>query len=408
MNRRLLVLAALAGVLVGGVLALLGDTAAADVVWAATTGLMLVPLTWSVARALWRHDVGVDAIALIAMASALATGEYLAGAVVAVMLAGGNALEEYAAGRARRELTKLLERAPRIAHRRREGEVEEVPVDALRPGDVVIVRAGEVIPVDGVAVGEALVDEAALTGEPLPVSYAAGAELRSGSANAGDAFDVRATRLAAESTYAAIVRLVRGAETQRAPFVRLADHYAALFLPLALGIAGLAWAASGDPVRFVAVMVVATPCPLILAAPIALIAGVSRAARHGVIVKGSGVIEQLGKARTVLFDKTGTLTLGQPALERVVAFDGIGPDELLHLAASVDQLSAHVLAEALVHAAQELGFELTSPAARRGGTRAGDRGACRWPERCRWQLGVVARARLLRRRGGGARARRQQ
>ena len=362
MIRRLLVLAALAGVLVGGVLALLGDAAAADVVWAATTGLMLVPLTWSVARALWRHDVGVDAIALIAMVSALATGEYLAGAVVAVMLAGGNALEEYAAGRARRELTKLLERAPRVAHRRREGAVEEVSVDTLLPGDVVVVRAGEVIPVDGVAVGEALVDEAALTGEPLPVSYPAGAELRSGSANAGEAFDLRATRLAAESTYAAIVRLVRGAETQRAPFVRLADHYAALFLPLALGIAGLAWAASGDPVRFVAVMVVATPCPLILAAPIALIAGVSRAARNGVIVKGSGVIEQLGKARTVLFDKTGTLTLGQPALERVVAFDGIGPDELLHLAASVDQLSAHVLAEALVHAAQERGFELTAPA----------------------------------------------
>jgi heavy metal translocating P-type ATPase len=323
---------------------------------------MLVPLTWSVARTLWQRDVGVDAIALVAMASALATGEYLAGAVVAVMLAGGNALEEYAAGRARRELTKLLERAPRVARRRHNGAVEEVSVDTLRPGDIVVVRAGEVIPVDGVAMHEALVDEAALTGEPLPVSYAVGGELRSGSANAGEAFDVRATRLAAESTYAAIVRLVRGAETQRAPFVRLADRYAAFFLPLALGIAGIAWAASGDVVRFVAVMVVATPCPLILAAPIALIAGVSRAARRGVIVKGSGVIEKLGKARTVLFDKTGTLTLGQPALERVIAFDGIGPDELLRLAASVDQLSVHVLAEALVHEAQKRGFELASPA----------------------------------------------
>ena len=362
MIRRLLALAALAGVLVGGVLSLIGNAGAADVVWAASTALMLVPLTWSVARTLWRRDVGVDAIALVAMASALATGEYLAGAVVAVMLAGGNALEEYAAGRARRELTKLLERAPRIAHRRRAGAVEEVPVDELRPGDIVVVRAGEVIPVDGIAVGEALVDEAALTGEPLPVSYAAESELRSGSANAGEAFDLRATRLAAESTYAAIVRLVRGAETQRAPFVRLADRYAAFFLPLALAIAGIAWAVSGDVVRFVAVMVVATPCPLILAAPIALIAGVSRAARRGVIVKGSGVIEKLGKARTVLFDKTGTLTLGQPALERVVAFDGIGPDELLRLAASVDQLSAHVLAEALVHAAQARGFELAAPA----------------------------------------------
>ena len=362
MIRRLLALAALAGVLVGGVLRLLGYTGAADVVWAASTALMLVPLTWSVARTLWRRDVGVDAIALVAMASALATGEYLAGAVVAVMLAGGNALEEYAAGRARRELTKLLERAPRIAHRRRAGAVEEVPVDELRPGDIVAVRAGEVIPVDGVAVGGALVDEAALTGEALPVSYAAGSELRSGSANAGEAFDLRATRLAAESTYAAIVRLVRGAEAQRAPFVRMADRYAAFFLPLALAIGGLAWAASGDAVRFVAVMVVATPCPLILAAPIALIAGVSRAARRGVIVKGSGVIEKLGRARTVLFDKTGTLTLEEPALERVIAFNGIGPDELLRLAASVDQLSAHVLAEALVHAAQKRCFELAAPA----------------------------------------------
>ncbi len=361
MIRRLLALAALAGVLTGGVLRLLGDAGPAHVVWAASTALMLVPLTWSVARTLWRRDVGVDAIALVAMASTLATGEYLAGAVVAVMLAGGNALEEYAAGRARRELTKLLERAPRIAHRRRDGAVEEVPVDELLPGDIVVVRAGEVIPVDGVAVGEALVDEAALTGEPLPVSYAAASELRSGSANAGEAFDLRATRLAAQSAYAAIVRLVREAETQRAPFVRMADRYAAFFLPLALAIAGIAWAASGDAVRFVAVMVVATPCPLILAAPIALISGVSRAARRGVIVKGGGVIEKLGRARTVLFDKTGTLTLGRPALERVLTFDGIGRDELLRLAASVDQLSAHVLAEALVHAAQERGLELASP-----------------------------------------------
>ena len=362
MTRRLLALAALAGVLGGGVLRLLGDAGAADAVWAASAASMLVPLTWSVARTLWRRDVGVDAIVLVAMSSALATGEYLAGAVVAVMLAGGNALEEYAAGRARRELTKLLERAPRIAHRRRDGAVEEVPVDELLPGDIVVVRAGEVIPVDGVAIAGALIDEAALTGEPLPVSYAAGSELRSGSSNAGEAFDLRATRLAAESAYAAIVRLVRGAETQRAPFVRLADRYAAFFLPVALAIAGIAWAMSGNAVRFVAVMVVATPCPLILAAPIALISGVSRAARRGLIVKGGGVIEKLGKARTVLFDKTGTLTLGQPALERIVVFDGTGSDELLRLAASVDQLSAHVLAEALVHAAQGSGLVLTSPA----------------------------------------------
>ncbi len=207
----------------------------------------------------------------------------------------------------------------------------------------------------------AVLDESALTGEPLPVRRGEGGDVRSGAANAGDPFDLTATRPAAESTYAGIVRLVRQAETERAPFVRLADRYAIIFLPVALGVAGLAWAVSGDAMRFLAVMVVATPCPLILAAPIALVAGVSRAAHRGVIVKGGGVIERLGEARTVLFDKTGTLTLGLPEVERVVAFDGLPADELLRLAASVDQLSAHVLAEALVHDAEARGIVLVAP-----------------------------------------------
>jgi heavy metal translocating P-type ATPase len=323
---------------------------------------MLVPLTLSVARTLLQRDVGVDAIALVAMVSALALGEYLAGAVVALMLAGGNALEEYASGHARRELTKLLERMPRVAHVRRGHDIVEVPVDAVEPGDLVIVRAGEIVPVDGVVASEAAtVDESALTGEPLPVTRFEGAELRSGSANAADAFDVRASRRAAESAYAGIVRLVREAQAQRAPFVRMADRYAAVFLPVTLLVAGGAWAASGDPVRFLAVMVVATPCPLILAAPIALLAGVSRAAGRGVIVKGSGVIERLGRARSVLLDKTGTVTLGAPALERVAALDGGAENDVLRLAASVEQLSAHVLAVALVRAAGDRGLQLATP-----------------------------------------------
>jgi heavy metal translocating P-type ATPase len=362
MSRRLLAASALTGLVVGGILQLAGLETAGDVAWAVTTAAMLVPLTWSVARTLWHRDVGVDAIALIAIATALVLGQYLAGAVVAVMLAGGNALEEYAGDRARRELTKLLERAPRFAHRRRGEAIEQVPVEELEPGDVVVVRAGEVIPVDGVVVdGDAVVDASALTGEPLPVTVAAGEEIASGSANAGDAFDLRATRLASESAYAGIVRLVEQAETQRAPFVRLADRYAAVFLPLTLAIAGGAWLISGDSIRFLAVMVVATPCPLILAAPIALVAGVSRAAGQGVIVKGGGVIEQLGDARTILLDKTGTLTLGDPAIERITTFDGASDDELLRLAASVDQLSAHVLAEALVAGARARRLELSAP-----------------------------------------------
>jgi heavy metal translocating P-type ATPase len=348
-----------AAIVAGAVAHLLDAPRAGDAVWAAAVAVALVPLTASVASSLRRGDVGVDAIALLAMAGALALGELLAGAVIALMLAGGNALEAAASGRARRELTALLQHAPRTAHRRRGGAVEEIAVDALVPGDVVLVRAGDVIPVDGVVVrGSATIDESALTGEPLPVARAAGAPLRSGTANAGEAFDLRATRPASESAYAAIVRLVRDAESQQAPFARMADRYAAFLLPVTALLAGCAWAISGDSVRALAVLVVATPCPLILAAPIALVSGVSRAARAGALVKGAAVVEKLGRARTVLLDKTGTLTLGAPAVEGIVSLDGIAQDELLRLAASVDQLSAHVVAEALVHDAEGRGLAL--------------------------------------------------
>lgn len=337
-----------------------GDTG--DLVWAAAIALALLPLTWSVGRSLARGDIGVDAIALVAMAGALALGQYLAGAVIALMLGGGNALEAAAGRRAGRELTALLQRAPRIAHRRRGTKLEEVPVEEIRVGDRILVRAGEVVPVDGAVQSQgAVIDESTLTGEPLPVSRPRGTSVPSGTVNAGDAFDLRATRTSSESAYAGIVRLVREAEHQRAPFVRMADRYAAILLPVTLVVAGTAWALSADPVRALAVLVVATPCPLILAAPVALISGVSRAARRGVIAKGGGTIEKLGRARTVLFDKTGTLTHGRPEIEAVRSADGLAPEELLKLAASVDQLSAHVLAEALVHGAEARGIELVFP-----------------------------------------------
>jgi heavy metal translocating P-type ATPase len=363
-SNRLLAAGVLAAIGAGGLLHLASEPEAGDAVWAVATAVVLVPLAWSVGKSLLRGDVGVDAIALVAMAAALVLGEYLAGAVVGLMLAGGNALEDYAAGRARRELSTLVARAPRIAHRRRGDLVEEVPVEQLLVGDQVVVRGGEVVPVDGiVASAEAVLDESALTGEPLPVSCKRGAPVRSGSANAGEAFELRATRPASESAYAAIVRLVRQAESQKAPFVRMADRYAAVFLPVTLAVAGLAWGLSGDPVRALAVLVVATPCPLILAAPVAILAGVSRAARAGVIVKGGAAVEQLGEAQTVVLDKTGTLTLGLPEIERLVIFDGLDPDETLRLAASLDQLSAHSLAEALVHGAQRRGLALSFPEA---------------------------------------------
>ena len=362
MRERVLAVVALAAIVAGGVLWLLDEPGWADTAWGLGAAIVLVPLILETARSLVRGDVGVDAIALVAIAGALILGEELAAAIVALMMSGGAALEAWAAGRARRELRLLIERAPRIAHRHGVAGVEEVPVEALAPGDVVVVRAGEVIPADAVVVStQAVIDESALTGEALPVTTPAGGEVRSGTTNAGNAFDARVTRSAAESAYAAIVRLVRTAESDRAKFTRLADRYAAVFLPFSLLVGGLAWAATGDPKRWLAVMVVATPCPLILAAPIAFVAGLSRAARAGIIVKGAGVLERLGAATTVLLDKTGTVTSGDPEIEQVVDLGTLPGDETLRLAASLDQLSAHVLAESLVRGTVDRGMRLSTP-----------------------------------------------
>ena len=361
-SRRIVALGALTAVAAGLGLAALDEHRSAEFLWAATTAMLLIPLAWSVLGSLLRRDVGVDAIALVSMAGALALGEYLAGAVIALMLAGGNALEESANRRARRELTALVERAPRSALVRRGKELMDVPIDDVAAGEVVLVRAGEVVPVDGMVVSdEAIVDESALTGEPLPVTVHRGGNVRSGTAAAGPAFELRALRPAAESAYAALVRLLEKAEEQRAPFIRLADRYAIFFLPATMLVAGIAWAISGDPVRALAVFVVATPCPLILAAPIALMSGLSRAARAGVVVKGASTIEQLGGARSVLLDKTGTVTLGHPELDRVIATHGLPPDETLQLAASVDRLSSHPLAKALVAGAVQRNLPLAIP-----------------------------------------------
>jgi heavy metal translocating P-type ATPase len=354
---RALALAQLAAIAAGGALALAGHAPAGRAVWAVAAGVALIPLTASVVRALMARRLGVDVIALLAIVVALALGEHLAAAIVALMLAGGTALEEAAGRRARRELSALVARAPAFARRRRGDAVEEVPVDAVMPGDVVVVGPGEVLPVDGrVASGGAVLDEAALTGEPLPVAHPAGSPVRSGTANAGAAFDLRATRPAAESAYAALVRLVREAEARRAPFVRMADRYAALLLPATAALAGAAWALSAEPERALAVLVVATPCPLILAAPVALLSGVSRAARRGVVVKGSVAIEALGRARTVLLDKTGTLTRAEPAVARVTPLDGLPAEEVLRLAASVEWLSGNVVGRAIAGEAARRGL----------------------------------------------------
>jgi cation transport ATPase len=269
--------ASVVGLLAGGVLALVFDQErAAEIVWAITTVVGVVPIARDVVGGLVRREPGVDLIALIAMVAALALGEYLAGAVIALMLASGQALEAYADRRAHEELSALLARAPRTVTRYEHDELVERPIEEVRQGDRLLVKTGEVVPVDGVLMGDAVLDESALSGESKPVDRPHNDLVRSGAVNAGPGFDLRATASAEESTYAGIVRLVQAAQAEKAPAVRLADRYAAIFIPITLVVAVGAWAATGDPLRFLTVVMVATPCPLILAVPIAIVAGISR------------------------------------------------------------------------------------------------------------------------------------
>ena len=323
---------------------------------------VIAGLAISILRDLLMGRLGVDAIALVSMSAAVALGQPLAGAVVALMYSGGNVLEDIAVARAEYDLRSLVDRAPREAHRRLDDHIEDVPIAQVAIGDRLMVRAGEIVPVDGVVTsGTAAVDESALTGEPIPVVKAPGGAVLSGSVNTGEAFELTAAAAAGESTYAGIVRLVTAAQTAKAPFTRLADRYALIFLPVTLGIALLAWLISGDLIRSLAVLVAATPCPLILAAPVAFIAGVAQAARRGILVKGGGPLEALARAHTVLFDKTGTLTVGGARLLSVEVAPGESVEEVLALGASLEQASHHVLAGAVVQAALERGLKLKVP-----------------------------------------------
>ncbi|MBI4455316.1 MAG: cadmium-translocating P-type ATPase [Acidobacteria bacterium] len=351
-----------AGIASGAAVRLLGSEAFGALIWAITTVVVLVRLVTSVVRQLMRGEMGVDIIALLAMAGALALGQYLAGVVIALMLTGGQALETYAASKARRELSVLLQRAPRVVHRYESGALTSPDIGQVQVGDLLLVKPGEVVPVDGMVVGNvAVLDESTLTGESKPVERRAGERVQSGTLNAGGPFDLRAVATSKESTYAGIVRLVQEALVSKAPFVRLADRYALVFLPLTLAMAGIAWLISGDPIRVLAVLVVATPCPLILAAPVAIVSGISRAARRGILMKGGGALEMLARARILLLDKTGTLTLGIPTISDIEVFSQYGSNDLLRLAASLDQVSPHLFASAIVRAARDRGLRLSFP-----------------------------------------------
>ncbi|MEP6479755.1 MAG: heavy metal translocating P-type ATPase [Rhodoglobus sp.] len=311
-------------------------------------------------RRLLKGEVGLDILAVTAIVSTVVVGEYWASLVIVLMLAGGEALEDYAAGRAKRDLSALLDRVPQLAHRYAPSGLEDVPIGQVVVGDRLLVRPSEIVPVDSVLLSAATsLDESSLTGESMPVDKVRGDNLLSGSVNGSAAVDVTAARAASDSQYQRIIELVRAASESKSPMVRLADRYALPFTVVAFVIGGIAWAVAGEPLRFAEVLVVATPCPLLLAAPVAFMSGMSRAAKAGIVVKGAAALEVLARARTVAFDKTGTLTRGAPAVVAVLPVGGGMPErELLGYVASAERYSSHVLARSLQDAALADGIDL--------------------------------------------------
>jgi heavy metal translocating P-type ATPase len=331
-------------------------------IWGLAAGAVLAVLIYEIATSLLQGEVGLDIVAGLSISAALAFGETLAAGVVALMYAGGQLLEDYAANRARADMKALLARVPKTALRYDDGHLQEVAIDAIRPGDRLLIRQGDIVPVDGrVSNGRALLDMAALTGESVPVKAIEGQDLPSGARSLDTAFDMVATRPAAESTYAGIVRLVQAAQAAKAPMVRLADRYALVFLAVTLALAGGTWWFTGDHIRMLAVLVSATPCPLILAVPVAIIAGMGKAARRGVLMKGGPVLETMARAANLVIDKTGTLTKGRAELAGIIPAAHWQADEMLRLAASLEQASAHVTASSIVAAAQARGLALAYP-----------------------------------------------
>ena len=373
-----------AGLVIGLAAKLSGWGQWAGPIWAIATIPVLVVLLAEIVVSLRRGDVGLDIVAALSMFAALVFGEFLAAVVVALMYAGGQYLESFAERRAGREMTALLSRVPRTAIRHRNGSLEEVDLDLIEPGDRLVVRKGDVVPVDGaVTEGLAVLDQSALTGEFMPIQQGVGEAVMSGSTNAGEAFHLLASRRAAESTYAGIIRLVEAAQHSRAPMSRLADRYAMVFLAVTIALAGAAFLWSADPIRAVAVLVIATPCPLILAVPVALVSGLSLAAKHGILIKGGQALENLARVRSLVIDKTGTLTRGEARILSIDVVSDLPASEVLRLAASLDQASKHIVAQTIVDEARRKGLDLAVPrdVSRNAGRRC--RGLRRWPPRDR-------------------------
>ncbi len=341
------------------VLSLFGYHKYAEILLAVVALASSLPILWDIFVSLRHGEYGVDILAATAIIASVVMHEVWAGIVIVLMLTGGEALEDYAEKRAKTELTALMERAPKKAHLIRGRKVVDVAVNDIKVSDKLLIKPGEVVPVDAVIVeGNSTIDESSLTGEPLPVEKKVGEQVLSGSINQDSPLTVKALHTAQDSQYEQIIKLVKAASSSQSPFVRLADRYSIPFTITAFVIAGAAWAISGESIRFLEVLVVATPCPLILGAPIAIISGMSRAAKQGVIIKTGGALEKLAGAKTIAFDKTGTLTKGRPVVDDIFSYNNRSKDDVLEIAAELEQSSSHILAKAIVEKAHSQNIKL--------------------------------------------------
>ncbi len=347
-------LAAVTFLAIGAAMALGGRGSASHSIWLVGVIATGAPVVFRTVRGMVRGNFAADVVAMLAIIGAVALGQPLAGLVVVLMQTGGEALEQYAVARASSAVAALEADAPRVAHRRRDGVVADVAAADVDPGDDVLVRPGELVPCDGVVTeGTSHIDASRLTGEALPVRVTVGSSLLSGSVNQEGALRMRAVRASRDSQYAKIVELVRSAQASKSPLQRTADRWAVWFTPLTLLACIIAWLISRDLTRVLAVLVVATPCPLILAAPVAIIGGINRAAKRSIIVRNGQALEGLARINVAVFDKTGTLTVGQPSMHRLITDDGASVDELLAVVAAVEEGSSHLLARVIVNAATE-------------------------------------------------------
>lgn len=335
--------------------------APASFIWALGGLSGLIPAIKWLIDDLKDKQMGSDVLAILSILGATFTNEFFAASVISFMLATGRALESWAEGRAEFALKSLIDRMPKLANRKSEsGQIQTITIEEIKPGDLLLVKSGEIVPVDGIAQESCYLDQSALTGEPLPVLLNKSDAVISGTLNAGNSFEIIATGGVSQSTYSGIVTMVRNSRTQSSPNIRLANKWALRFVPLTIAVATLAYLMSGDAKRAVAVLVVATPCPLILAVPIALVAGMSRATKSGAVIKSGAVLEKLSRAEVVLLDKTGTVTHGGPVITEIATLPGLSTEYVLQIAASLDQYSPHVVAKSLVREAKNREIEFLS------------------------------------------------